>query len=98
MHHLTSTAVQLKFTRLSVSLPSRKDGFTSPEVKDNELVSASLAQMRVGRPMSPITEMRWIWDAMRPSYQGIFTGRVTPEQAAREMQALALKLIKENRE
>ncbi|OPZ81077.1 MAG: hypothetical protein BWY77_00804 [bacterium ADurb.Bin431] len=48
--------------------------------------------------MPPVTEMRWIWDAMRPSYQGIFTGRVTPEQAAREMQALALKLIKENRE
>ncbi|NLP08792.1 extracellular solute-binding protein [bacterium] len=98
LHHLTSTAVQLKFTRLSVSLPSRKDGFTSSEVVDNPLVSASLAQMRVGRPMSPITEMRWIWDAMRPSYQAIFTGRTKPQAAARAMQALAEKLIRENRE
>ena len=55
-------------------------------------------QMLVGRLMPPVTEMRWIWDAMRPSYQAVFTGSVTPEQAAENMQALSLKLIRENRE
>lgn len=98
LHYLTSTPVQLKFTQLSVSLPSRKDALARPEVRDNPLASASMAQMEVGRLMSPVTEMRWIWDAMRPSYQGVFTGRITAQQAAAEMQALALKLIKENRE
>jgi arabinogalactan oligomer / maltooligosaccharide transport system permease protein len=98
MKYLTSTEVQLRFTKLSIALPSRIDGFISPVVTDNPLASASLSQMQVGRPMSSVTEMRWIWDAMRPSYQAIFTGRVTAEQAAQEMQDLALKLIKENRE
>jgi maltose-binding protein MalE len=48
--------------------------------------------------MPPVTEMRWIWDAMRPGYQAIFRGARTPEQAASDMQALAEKLIRENRE
>jgi len=48
--------------------------------------------------MPVVTELRWIWDAMRPSYQSIFTGQVSPAQAAKDMQALAEKLIKENRE
>ena len=98
MRHLASVKVQLEFTRLSISLPSRKDGFRSPEVRNNPLVQSSMDQMLVGRLMPPVTEMRWIWDAMRPSYQAVFTGGASPEQAARDMQALALKLIKENRE
>ncbi len=98
LKYLTSTEVQLRFTRLSVALPSRNDGFTSPVVTENPLANASLAQMQVGRPMSAVTEMRWIWDAMRPGYQAIFTGRKTAKDAAKEMQELALKLIRENRE
>jgi arabinogalactan oligomer / maltooligosaccharide transport system permease protein len=98
LRYLTSTPVQLDFMRLSLCLPSRKDGFDSPEVKGNPLVQASMDQMRVGRPMPPVTEMRWIWDAMRPGYQAIFRGAVTPERAAADMQALAEKLIRENRE
>ncbi len=96
--YLTSTPVQLRFTKLSIALPSRRDGFTSLEVTQNPLAHASLSQMLVGRPMSAVTEMRWIWDAMRPGYQAIFTGRLTAEQAAGQMQDLALRLIKENRE
>ena len=48
--------------------------------------------------MPVVTELRWIWDAMRPSYQSIFTGQVSPDQAAKDMQVLAEKLIKENRD
>lgn len=44
-------------------------------------------------PIDP--EMRAIWDAMRPAYQSLLNGRLTPEQAALKMQTDAEKLIHE---
>ncbi len=96
--YLTSPEVELRFTRLSASIPSVTSAYQSPVVKNNPLIQAAIDQLMVGRVMPVVTEMRWIFDAMRPAYQGIFTGRVTPEQAARQMQQLAEKLIRENRE
>jgi maltose-binding protein MalE len=98
LRYLTSSQIQLKFTRVSATIPSRTDAFEDPAVTENPMVTASLDQLLVGRVMSPVTEMRWIWDAMRPAYQSIFTGQMPPERAAPEMQALAEKLIRENRE
>ncbi|HPG40634.1 MAG TPA: extracellular solute-binding protein [bacterium] len=96
--YVTADSIELRFTQSSGAIPSRKAAFTSPQVAENEVVRGALDQLMVGQEMSPVTEMRWIWDAMRPSYQGIFSGRVSPEQAARDMQAQAMKLIRENRE
>ncbi len=98
LRFLTSPAVELEFTRAGATIPSRREAFNSPAVQENELVRSSLYQLEVGRLMPVVTEMRWIWDAMRPSYQAIFTGQETPAQAAREMQERALRLIRENRE
>ena len=98
LKYLVSSEIQLRFTNVSGTIPSRKDALLDPIVQNNRLVQESYDQLLVGKEMPAVTEMRWIWDAMRPSYQGIFTGHVSPQQAAREMQALALKLIKENRE
>jgi len=95
---LTSAQVQLRFTKLSGTIPSKKIAFNDSLVQNNELIRASLDQLLVGRPMPVVTEMRWIFDAMRPAYQGIFTGQVTPQQAVEQMQKLAEKLIRENRE
>jgi maltose-binding protein MalE len=52
----------------------------------------------VGKPMPVVSEMRVIWDSMRPSYQAVLNGSKTPEQAAKEMQELAVKLIREMKE
>ncbi|MDZ7261720.1 MAG: extracellular solute-binding protein [candidate division KSB1 bacterium] len=98
LQFLTSPEVELNFTRATATIPSRKEAWRSPVVRNNKLLQESLYQLMVGRPMPVVTEMRWIWDAMRPGYQAIFTGGMTPKQAAEEMQKLALKLIKENRE
>ena len=97
LKYLTSTQVELDFTRAMATIPSRKDAFEDSLVTNNEIIQNSIYQMEVGTLMPVVTELRWIWDAMRPSYQSIFTGRTTPEQAARDMQNLAEKLIKENR-
>ena len=98
MAFLTSPEVELAFTELTASIPSRKEALRSSSVEENELLQQSLYQLMVGRPMPVVTELRWIWDAMRTSYQAIFTGEKTAEQAAESMQRLALKLIEENRE
>ena len=95
---LTSKQAVLRYTRVSGTIPSVKAAFKDSLVQNNPLIKASLDQVMVGRPMPVVTEMRWIFDAMRPAYQGIFTGQVTPEQAVKQMQKLAEKLIKENRE
>ena len=95
---LTSSEIELEFTRAMGTIPSRKDAFQDSLVTQNEIIRSSIYQMEVGTLMPVVTELRWIWDAMRPSYQSIFTGQVSPAQAAKDMQALAEKLIKENRE
>ena len=95
---LTSKEVELEFTRAMGTIPSKKDAYSDSLVTQNEIIQSSIYQMEVGNLMPVVTELRWIWDAMRPSYQSIFTGQVTPAQAAKEMQNLAEKLIKENRE
>jgi arabinogalactan oligomer / maltooligosaccharide transport system permease protein len=98
LRYLTTSEMELRYTRISGALPSRTDAFRSPEVQDNPFVKASLDQLLVGRVTPPVTELRWIWDAMRPGYQAVFRGRETPRQAAQNMQNLAEKLIRENRE
>jgi maltose-binding protein MalE len=42
--------------------------------------------------------MRAVWDAMRPGYQAVMGGARTPEQAAKDMQALAVRKIKDMNE
>lgn len=95
---LTSAKAELSFTKISGTIPSVVAAYEDRVVTNNPMIQKSIEQLMVGRPMPVITEMRWIFDAMRPAYQSIFTGRLTPEQAAEEMQLLAEKLIKENRE
>jgi maltose-binding protein MalE len=98
VRYLTSAGVQKEFALEFNIIPSRKTVLNDPELKENDLYLAALDQMEVGRAMPVITELRWIWDAMRPAYQGIFTGAYSAEEAAQEMQILAEKLIQENRE
>jgi len=96
--YLTRPQAELRFSKIGASIPSVKAAFKDSLVTNDPLIRASIDQMSVGRLMPVVTEMRWIFDAMRPAYQSIFTGRLTPKQAAAQMQALAEKLIKENRE
>src|SRR4029078_12453810 len=56
-------------------------------------LKTSLAQLKNGRLMPVDTELRAVWDAMRPSYQGLLAGAITPADAAREMQSQAVEKI-----
>ncbi|KPL08325.1 hypothetical protein AMJ86_01045 [bacterium SM23_57] len=98
LQFLTSPEVELEFTKATGSIPSRKEAYRNPLVKNNEILQSSIYQLVVGKPMPVVTELRMIWDAMRPSYQAVFTGGASPQKAAEDMQKLALKLIRESRE
>ena len=98
VEYLASPEVELDFARQSNIIPSLTEIINAPELAANELFTGALDQMLVGKPMPVNTEMRWIWDAMRPACQGIFTNQLSPGEAAVQMQQLAEKLIAENRE
>lgn len=92
---LTSPEVELEFTKRAGTIPSRREAFRDPVLQTDEILRGSLEQIRVGKLMPVVSEMRVIWDSMRPAYQAVLGGGKTPEDAAREMQALASKLIEE---
>lgn len=96
--YLTSKEVTLSFAKSFNIIPSRREALQHPDLQSKELLQQALDQMKVGRELPVVTEIRWIFDAMRPAYQSIFTGGVSPEEAAEQMQSLAERLIKEGRE
>jgi maltose-binding protein MalE len=48
--------------------------------------------------MPIVPELRAIWDAMRPSYQLVLSGAISPGEAARRMQDDAVRKIREMNE
>lgn len=89
---------QLQTARELKTMPTRKAAAESDFVHNDDILRNSAIQIAHGRPMPVVPELRAIWDAMRPSYQAVLGGAKTPEQAAREMQALALRKIQEMNE
>jgi arabinogalactan oligomer/maltooligosaccharide transport system permease protein len=90
--------LQMQSTRELWSMPTRKEAAESEFVKKNDILRNSALQIQHGRLLPMVPEMRAIWDAMRPSYQAVLGGSKTPEQAAHDMQDLALRKIKEMNE
>ncbi|HQU74965.1 MAG TPA: hypothetical protein PLG66_21840, partial [Calditrichia bacterium] len=97
LHFLTSEKNQLEFARRFNLIPARVSIQQDSVLLKDPFYQPAVDQMMVGKEMPVITEMRWVWDAMRPAYQSIFPGRISPEDAARQMQMEAEKLISENR-
>lgn len=89
---------QLETSLKVKTYPSRKELYDNPKLLNDEILRNSQEQIRHGIPMPIVTEMRAIWDAMRPSYQAVLGGFITPEKAAADMQKTAEIKIKEMRE
>jgi len=87
-----STASQLN------TMPTWKSLYDNPFIKNDEVMKNSQMQIDLGKPMPVVPELRAIWDAMRPSYQAVLGGVKTPEQAAKDMQNLAIRKIAEMNE
>ncbi len=95
---LLSEESQMETVRALNTAPTRVSLYRHPELIANENLQNSLLQIKRGRPMPVVPEMRAVWDAMRPGYQAVMGGAKSPEESAREMQQLALRKIREMNE
>lgn len=93
VRHMTSDAVQRRLVRALRMLPARKSAWDDPVFADDATLTASRAQLENGRLMPVAAELRAVWDGMRPSYQGLLAGTLTPDAAAAGMQADATRFI-----
>ncbi len=95
---LMSEENQLEAAKELYTMPTHSSVQQSDFVRKNEILRNSQIAIDHGRPMPVVPELRAIWDSMRPSYQAVLAGTKTAEQAARDMQALALRRIVEMNE
>jgi len=95
---LTSPEVQGDLARELAVLPGDIEVRADPALVADPLLAASRRQVDHGRIMPIVSEMRAIWDAMRPAYQACLSGEATPAEAAARMQERAVRLIAEMRE
>lgn len=95
---LTSYEVQTDLARSLSVLPSDLQARQLPEFASDPVMIASRAQIDKGRLMPIIPEMNAIWASMRPGYQNVMNGEMTPVEAAKFMQERALTTIERMRE
>jgi len=72
------------------TFPTRTELYSDERLLADEVLNKSMQQINNGIPLPIITEMRAIWDAMRPPYQAVLGGSITPNEAAKQMQKQSL--------
>ncbi len=90
---LTGYEVQVDMARTLSVLPSNLKAREIPEFRTDPEMLVSNAQIAKGRLMPIVPEMRAIWDSMRPGYQDVMNGNMTPSEAAAFMQKRAVTMI-----
>ncbi len=90
---LTDTPTQRAFLEQQKIIPSRLSLRDHPLLKQDPTLITSLALTQSGRVMPLVTEMRAVWDAMRPPYQLLMSGNITAATATRKMQQGAERKI-----
>lgn len=98
LKYLMSPDNQLETALEVKTFPTQKCLYNNPKLLNDEILSGSNKQIEQGIPLPIVTEMRAIWDAMKPVYQAVLGGSVTPIKAAEQMQHGAETKIKELRE
>lgn len=93
VRYMTSVEVQRRLVERLRMLPGRRAAWEDPLFKTDTTLAASRQQLENGRTMPVATELRAVWDGMRPSYQALLGGAMTPEAAATQMQREAVEKI-----
>jgi arabinogalactan oligomer/maltooligosaccharide transport system substrate-binding protein len=89
----TSAEVQEKMALQLATTPVDNSVLASDAVTHNPALRASTEQIKHGRPMPIVPQMRQIWEGMWGPYQLVMSGAITARKAARRMQREAEKNI-----
>lgn len=98
VEYLLSDSVQRRFVYEVGVIPTNLALRQDTVYLSRPHMAESLSQLEAGRPMPIVPELRAIWDAMRPAYQSVLGGALSPEEAARRMQKDAEAKIREMNE
>ena len=85
---------QLKMVDAHQQLPTLTEAINDSKISSNPLIAAQQDPLSKATPMPIITQMRAIWDAIKPVQQQLFAGKVKPDAAAETMQKKAEEGIK----
>ncbi len=75
-------------------LPGRLSALEHEQIAGDPVLADSAAAMANGTPMPAAVEMQAVWDAMLPSQNAVLAGKLSPEDAAGEMQAVSETAIR----
>ena len=98
LNYLLSDDVQREFMTATGIIPSSLKLREDPSYLSHAHMAGSLAQLEVGRAMPIVPELRAVWDALRPAYQSVLGGYLSPEAAAKQAQKSADEKIREMNE
>ncbi len=91
----TNKKNQLKQFEVLKRLPALVEASRADITTADRISRASMSQILLGRPMSMATEMRAVWDAIRPHMGRAITRKVPVDTAVRKMQIDAISKIRE---
>ena len=80
---------QLNMVKTLTRLPALKDALSDKLITDDPILSASAAQMSYGTPMPTVTQMRCVWDSLKPEMQAVFAGSESAADASAKSQTAA---------
>lgn len=98
VRQMTSDEVQHRIVQQLRMLPARRSALDDPLFDSDPTLQTSREQLKNGRLMPVETELRAVWDAMRPPYQALLGGGMEAVKAAAAMQHGALEKIKQIRQ
>ncbi|MBM7557227.1 extracellular solute-binding protein [Halanaerobacter jeridensis] len=84
--YMTSQKTQKAMVENHKTLPSNKKVYQLPVIQDDPIMRGSAEQLKVGKPMPIVPEMRAIWDGVRPVLESVMAGNLDPTKAPAKMQ------------
>ncbi|HAH05598.1 MAG TPA: sugar ABC transporter substrate-binding protein [Elusimicrobia bacterium] len=98
IEYAVSEEVQISQVKALSRLPALSKAARSKVILDDPVLKVSMEQILVGKPMPMATEMRAVWDAVRPIFSRVLAEQVSPDEAPAKMQKEAAAKIAEMNE